>query len=165
MAPLQSENTEAGPPRGNASCVSRGQAPGPEVKPRSPEGREQTAAAFRPKVLARGGEERVRAKASRRGEAAVGEAGLLPTDLLSLPPAGLGGEEAQLVTQKRRAAGPERGNGQRKPRLRRRRWSRVNTPSCTCPVSARPAWPTGHTHLDACFLPFPLGSGAKTRTF
>ena len=154
MAPLQSENTEAGPSRGNASCVSRGQAPGPEVKPRSPEGREQTAAAFHPKVLARGGEERVRAKASRRGEAAVGEAGPLPPDLLALPPAGLGGEEAQPVTQKQRAMGPERGNGPQKPRLRGRRWSRVNTPSCTCPVSARPAWPTGHTHRMPAFFPF-----------
>ena len=149
MAPLQSENTEAGPSRGNASCVSRGQAPGPEVKPRSPEGREQTAAAFRPKVL--GGEVR---SASGRGEAAVGEAGPLPPDLLALHPAGLGGEEAQPVTQKRRDMGPERGNGPQKPRLRGRRWSRVNTPPCTCPVSARPAWPTGHTHRMPAFFPF-----------
>lgn len=71
QGPLQSENTEAEPCRGDASCVSRGQAPGPEVTPRSPEGREQTMAAFRPAAVARRGEERVWAKAGRRGEAAV----------------------------------------------------------------------------------------------
>ena len=53
QGPLQSENTEAEPCRGDASCVSRGQAPGPEVTPRSPEGREQTMAAFRPAAVAR----------------------------------------------------------------------------------------------------------------